>query len=289
MTSQFGLGVDQFLEFKVVTADGELKVANKVINQDLFWALRGGGGSTFGVVVEATVKAYPDIPITVTSFAINSTSWSGGGFWDAVSYFHQQFPEIVERGVSGYYFVYPMSLRANMIHPGKASGTQNAAEFWKPHLQKMSSFRNMTAATVKYIEYNNYKEYFDGRFGAIDCLESVQMKKRHGPGEDMREPMPLGMHYLDSRLLGATHFKHPNFTAALKAASPTGLGLQGHLVAGGKASEYNNETSIVPAWRQAYVHLVGFKVGSSNVDSLRKIAPLPLSGAYANEVCTCQI
>jgi FAD/FMN-containing dehydrogenase len=52
----FGLGADNVLEFKVVTADGKLVVANDVVNQDLFWALRGGGGGTWGVVVEATVK-----------------------------------------------------------------------------------------------------------------------------------------------------------------------------------------------------------------------------------------
>jgi FAD/FMN-containing dehydrogenase len=42
------------LEFKVVTADGNLTIANDVTNQDLFWALKGGGGGTWGVVVEAT-------------------------------------------------------------------------------------------------------------------------------------------------------------------------------------------------------------------------------------------
>jgi FAD/FMN-containing dehydrogenase len=55
----FGLGVDQWLEAKIVTPDGELKVANEVSNPDLFWAIRGGGGGTFGVVVEATMKVIP--------------------------------------------------------------------------------------------------------------------------------------------------------------------------------------------------------------------------------------
>lgn len=41
LSNRHGLMSDQFLEFKVVTADGELKVANKVVNSDLFWALRG--------------------------------------------------------------------------------------------------------------------------------------------------------------------------------------------------------------------------------------------------------
>jgi FAD/FMN-containing dehydrogenase len=56
LSAEYGLGVDNVLEFKVVTADGNLHVANEVSNTDLYWALRGGGPSTFGVVVEATFK-----------------------------------------------------------------------------------------------------------------------------------------------------------------------------------------------------------------------------------------
>jgi hypothetical protein len=56
LSSYYGLAVDQMLEYKIVTADGRLLVANNVTNQDLFWALRGGGGGTWGVVVEATLK-----------------------------------------------------------------------------------------------------------------------------------------------------------------------------------------------------------------------------------------
>jgi FAD/FMN-containing dehydrogenase len=46
LSPRYGLGADQPVEYKVVTADGELKVANAVSNPDLFWALRGGGGGT---------------------------------------------------------------------------------------------------------------------------------------------------------------------------------------------------------------------------------------------------
>lgn len=56
LSSYFGLGSDNILEYKIVTADGQLRVANAATNQDLFWALRGGGGGTWGVVVEATMK-----------------------------------------------------------------------------------------------------------------------------------------------------------------------------------------------------------------------------------------
>jgi FAD/FMN-containing dehydrogenase len=43
-SAKYGLGVDQVVEYKVITADGVLRVANEVANSDLFWSLRGGGG-----------------------------------------------------------------------------------------------------------------------------------------------------------------------------------------------------------------------------------------------------
>ncbi|RAH51121.1 FAD-binding domain-containing protein [Aspergillus brunneoviolaceus CBS 621.78] len=58
----YGIGSDNVLEFEVVTAEGDLVVANEYQNEDLFWALRGGGGGTFGVVVRTTIRTYPDVP-----------------------------------------------------------------------------------------------------------------------------------------------------------------------------------------------------------------------------------
>ncbi|KHN97494.1 oxidoreductase [Metarhizium album ARSEF 1941] len=75
-----GLAVDNVLEYQVVTANGELVAANENQNQDLFWALKGGGGGTFGVVAQATVRVYPDDAITVAAVRI-STSHSNKLFW----------------------------------------------------------------------------------------------------------------------------------------------------------------------------------------------------------------
>lgn len=59
----FGMGVDRVVQFRIVTPDGELRTANKCQNQDLFWALRGGGGGTFGVVLDATHRVEPAAPV----------------------------------------------------------------------------------------------------------------------------------------------------------------------------------------------------------------------------------
>ncbi|KZT27587.1 FAD-binding domain-containing protein [Neolentinus lepideus HHB14362 ss-1] len=80
LTPVYGLGVDRVLQFKIVTPDGIYRIANECQNTDLFWALRGGGGGTFGVVLESTHRVEPNpIPIQVASlnFTANSTNTHG--------------------------------------------------------------------------------------------------------------------------------------------------------------------------------------------------------------------
>ena len=53
------------LEFKVVIPSGAYLTANACQNSDLFFALRGGGGGTFGVVMEVTMRALPQLSFPV--------------------------------------------------------------------------------------------------------------------------------------------------------------------------------------------------------------------------------
>lgn len=65
MSPAMGLGVDRVLQFKIVTPDGKYRTVNKCQNQDLFFALRGGGGGTFGVVIESTFLVTPKVEVQV--------------------------------------------------------------------------------------------------------------------------------------------------------------------------------------------------------------------------------
>jgi len=58
LARKHGLSASSVLSAEVVTADGEVVRADPETNPDLFWALKGGGGS-FGVVTEVEIALYP--------------------------------------------------------------------------------------------------------------------------------------------------------------------------------------------------------------------------------------
>jgi FAD/FMN-containing dehydrogenase len=61
---RFGTAAGNVLEMEVVTADGAVLVVNEHQHPDLFWAMRGGGGGTFGVITKVTYATHP-APITL--------------------------------------------------------------------------------------------------------------------------------------------------------------------------------------------------------------------------------
>ncbi len=56
---QYGMQCDRVREATVMLADGRTVTASKDVNPDLFWALRGGTGNNFGVLVNLVYQAVP--------------------------------------------------------------------------------------------------------------------------------------------------------------------------------------------------------------------------------------
>ncbi|MGA7865130.1 MAG: FAD-dependent oxidoreductase, partial [Stellaceae bacterium] len=57
-SKNYGTAAASLLEAEVVTADGAVRIANACTNPGLFWALKGGGGGSFGVVTRLTLKTH---------------------------------------------------------------------------------------------------------------------------------------------------------------------------------------------------------------------------------------
>ena len=69
----WGLASDNLVSLQIVTADGQILVADKTHHSDLYWACRGGGGGNFGIVTRLTFRTHP---VTQGSYFIATWPWA---------------------------------------------------------------------------------------------------------------------------------------------------------------------------------------------------------------------
>ena len=104
LNSVNGLASDNVLEWEVVTATGEHLVATETQNQDLYWALSGGGGGTYAVVLSMTARIFQDGQVGAATLRFNRTaSPSTEVYTEALSLWWQALPPIVDAGVTALY------------------------------------------------------------------------------------------------------------------------------------------------------------------------------------------
>jgi FAD/FMN-containing dehydrogenase len=66
---RYGIGAGSLLEAEVVTADGEVRIANACTNPDLFWGLKGGGAN-LGVITRLTLRTHELAPFYGAVFTV---------------------------------------------------------------------------------------------------------------------------------------------------------------------------------------------------------------------------
>ena len=96
LTRKYGLAIDNLLEVDMVLADGRFATANADENEDLFWAVRGGGGN-FGVVTSFLFEVHP-----------LSTVYAGPMLWhveqaEEVMRWYRDFIEQAAEDINGFF------------------------------------------------------------------------------------------------------------------------------------------------------------------------------------------
>lgn len=75
MMRRFGLSVDHIIDAQIIDANGRV-LDRESMGEDLFWAIRGGGGASFGVVLSWKIKLVA-VPEIVTVFRVEKTLEQG--------------------------------------------------------------------------------------------------------------------------------------------------------------------------------------------------------------------
>jgi hypothetical protein len=114
LSRKFGITTDNILEAEVVLPSGKMVVANKDKNSDLYWALKGAGGSNFGIVTNLKIQLYelPEVYVYEVLFDFkyfkevlkNWQSWAYDVDINLSSEFHFYDNETNTVSVTGEYF-----------------------------------------------------------------------------------------------------------------------------------------------------------------------------------------
>ncbi|KEP47286.1 putative isoamyl alcohol oxidase [Rhizoctonia solani 123E] len=285
LSNTYGLGVDRVLQFRVVTPDGHALVANACQNQDLFWALRGGGGGTFGLVLEATSQVVPNRVPTIVRPQSSYITWQLTPTPDNV---RSLFAILVENslgwseeGWGGYIFP-TTSILANP----KLNATQ-AADSLKPltdFLKNASDGSTGAGAQAQWGEYPSLWQLLSTILNDTDTVEPVHST-------------------LASRLIPQSAFSSSNRATLLEAMMASWSTTNNVAYFMTTPFSYQvpkseqGSTSVSQAWRGAVWHAIasaswawdagaeeankGYLKASSAMNPLRAITPG--GGAYQNE------
>ena len=85
-SKRFGTAAAGLLEAEIVTADGVARIANACANPDLFWAIKGGGGGSLGVVTKVTLRTH-ELPEFFGAASMTIQASSDAAFRQLISRF----------------------------------------------------------------------------------------------------------------------------------------------------------------------------------------------------------
>ncbi|KAH7316747.1 hypothetical protein B0I35DRAFT_503838 [Stachybotrys elegans] len=273
LASAYGLAADQVLEWEVMTANGDLLRATPTLNSDLYWALAGGGGGTFGIVASVTVKAYETMPFAAARLSFAPQQSTTDAFYEAVHKLITTTPRATAAGVAGTWLLtHNIFYMDRMVAPNMTS--DELVGFLSPTVEYVKD-RN-----ISLIEYttNTYPSYY----ATQQALGEINFTQYH-----------IGSHFVPSHLV--QDVSDTSVIDTLRFVAEAGGAIAGVFLDASKPPSVPN--SAHPSWREAALLLVYALPYDrydydANVQAQKQITELfgpkfeelaPGAGSYLNE------
>lgn len=161
------MAADQALEYEVVVASGETLIANRHKNTDLYWALSGGGGGTYGVVLSLTSKAHLDVPTSGANLTFTSENVDKDVYYAAIETFVSSLPASADAGVmSVFYFTSDSFMIAPLTGPDVSA--DQLKEFLTPLMEKLEA--SDITYTSHFENFGSYVEFYQAMFAPIPVV-----------------------------------------------------------------------------------------------------------------------
>ncbi|KAL0961194.1 hypothetical protein HGRIS_006163 [Hohenbuehelia grisea] len=274
LSNTMGMGVDRVLEFEVVTPDGQLRTANACQNEDLFFALRGGGGGTFGVVTSATILASPQVTLQTIIVAFPRNDKRA----------RQLFTVMVDNGLAWAAAGWGGLANAQAaIYVNPVLNKEEAAESMKPLIELGERLKREGGEPVQVVvrEFGSWGGFFHAFAGEYVAAVGASLA-------------------LSSRLIPKDNFVQAEDRKALvDAFVAADSSTPGLIVLISPPTSYKGDTgrtSVTEAWRNSIYHITvispwnwnattvekseHYARASASIDHLRRLTP---DAAYVNE------
>ena len=118
-------------------------------NSDLFWALRGGGGSTYGIVTSVTYRTYPSVPCQLYTYQANVTNSSV--FPELIGGLLRYQTQFTDDGWGGYGAISDQQLNFFYFGPNMTNETATATtQAWHNFTASLAPFGVVSAEQTSY-------------------------------------------------------------------------------------------------------------------------------------------
>lgn len=210
-----------------MTGTGQFVKASRTQNSDLYWALSGGGGGTYGVVWSLTAKAHIDIPVSAANISWTNDGISQDAFFKALGAYHIWAPSVIDRGAM------PLGFGSNTtfaVGPITAPGM--------PLAELKDLVKSLTDSLDK-LGVNYTPPYFELFPGYVPSFKK------------MMPPVPVGVSLYGGRLIPRSVVtENPEgLVAAFKDVTDAGVSYSTGGINVNRTVTGDVYNSVLPAWR----------------------------------------